>query len=59
MAAVFFTNKDNIFKQKYYRLKNELQKEHKVAIVAVAHKILRIIHTLLKNGVCWENKLLT
>jgi transposase len=59
MAAIFFTKTDNIFTQMYYRLKKELNKEHKVVLVAVAHKMLRIIHTLLKNGVKWENKLST
>ncbi|MDR2168767.1 MAG: hypothetical protein LBP59_01330 [Planctomycetaceae bacterium] len=57
MAAIYFTKDDNVFKQMYYHLTENLNKTHNVAVVAVAHKILKIAHTLVKNGVEWENKL--
>ncbi|GHT47120.1 hypothetical protein FACS189454_09230 [Planctomycetales bacterium] len=57
MAAVFVTKKDNVFKQMDQKLMDEGKKSHKVALIAVAHKILEVIHALLKNGTNWENKL--
>ncbi|MDR2172310.1 MAG: IS110 family transposase [Planctomycetaceae bacterium] len=57
MAAIYFTKDDNVFKQMYYHLTENLNKAHNVAVVAVAHKMLKIAHTLVKNGVEWENKL--
>jgi hypothetical protein len=41
----------------YYHLTEHLNKAHNVAVVAVAHKMLKIAHTLVKNGVEWETKL--
>lgn len=57
-AAVFFTKEDNVFKQMYHRLKTA-GKKHKEAIIAVAHKMLKIAHSLLKNQEMWKNKLNT
>ncbi|MDR2706613.1 MAG: hypothetical protein LBC02_12610 [Planctomycetaceae bacterium] len=41
----------------HQHLTKELHKLHKVAVIAVAHKMLKIAHTLVKNGVIWENKI--
>jgi transposase len=57
MAAIYFTKKNNVFKQMHQHLTKELHKPHKVAVIAVAHKMLKIAHTLVKNGVLWENKI--
>ncbi|MDR2757371.1 MAG: IS110 family transposase [Planctomycetaceae bacterium] len=57
MAAIFFTKNDNVFKQMYHHLTKNLCKTHNVALVAVSHKMLKIVHTLIKNNLKWENKL--
>ncbi|MDR0337749.1 MAG: hypothetical protein LBI18_11730, partial [Planctomycetaceae bacterium] len=57
MAAIYFTKTNNVFKEMYYHMTKELNKAHNVAVVAVAHKMLKIAHSLLKNGETWKNKL--
>jgi transposase len=57
MAAVFLTKKDNVFKKMYQKMTSEGKKAPNVARIAVAHKMLKIIHALLKYGVKWENKI--
>ena len=47
---------DNVFKQLYLRITKN--RPHKVGIIAVAHKILIIAHSLVKNNVRWQNKLI-
>ena len=56
LSAVKCTKTDNVFKRLYDRIVSK--RPHKVGIIAVAHKMLIIAHSLVKNGVKWENKLL-
>ncbi|MDR0609414.1 MAG: IS110 family transposase [Planctomycetaceae bacterium] len=56
IAATLVTKKDNIFKGMYERLTKEMHKPHKVALVAVSHKMIKIAHTLLKNGTKWKSE---
>lgn len=55
LSAVKVTKADNVFKQLYARI--VAKKPHKVALIAVAHKMLLIAHALVKSNVHWENKL--
>lgn len=57
LSAVKATKTDNVFKQLYER--TAAKRPHKVALVAVAHKMLLIAHALVKNSVYWENRLLS
>jgi len=54
LSAVKCTKSDNVFKRLYDRIVSK--KPHKVGIIAVAHKMLIIAHSLVKNCVQWENK---
>jgi hypothetical protein len=56
MAGVNRVKENNIFKQLYNRLL-EKGKTKMVALIAVAHKILRIAHYILKNKSPWINNL--
>lgn len=55
LSAVKSTKDDNVFKQLYSRITSK--RPPKVGLIAVAHKMLLIAHTLVKNEVYWENKL--
>ncbi|MDR0869325.1 MAG: transposase [Planctomycetaceae bacterium] len=57
MTAVHRCKEDNVFRQLFKRLTVELKKPYKSAMVAVIHKMVRVVHALLKNGTKWENKL--
>jgi transposase len=55
-SAVKCTKTDNVFKKLYERI--TAKKPHKVGLIAVAHKMMLIAHSLIKNNVRWENKLI-
>ncbi|MDR0869326.1 MAG: IS110 family transposase [Planctomycetaceae bacterium] len=55
-AAIHFTKTDNVFKRMFERLRLA-GKSYKSAMIAAAHKMLKIAHALLKSGTKWENKL--
>lgn len=55
LSAVKNVKEDNVLKRLYARI--AATRPHKVALTAVAHKMLRIAHALVKNNVHWENKL--
>jgi transposase len=57
MAAVHRCKDDNVFKQLFHKLTGELKKPFKVAMIAVMHKMLRVVHALIKNEKIWENKI--
>lgn len=56
LSAVKSVKADNVFKRLYDRV--TAKRPHKVGLIAVAHKILLIAHSLVKNNIYWENKLL-
>jgi hypothetical protein len=56
LSAVKSVKQDNVFKELYARI--TAGRPHKVGLIAVAHKMLLIAHSLVKNNVHWENKLL-
>jgi transposase len=56
MAGVNRVKENNIFKQLYNRLL-EKGKTKMIALIAVAHKILRVAHFILKNKTPWINNL--
>ncbi|MDR1142054.1 MAG: hypothetical protein LBL62_10200 [Planctomycetaceae bacterium] len=51
------TKTDNVFKRTYQHFIEK--KPPKVALIAVAHKIQKIAHSLIKNNCRWENKIFT
>jgi transposase len=55
-SAVYVVKQANVFQAMYERL-TAAGKSSKTALIAVAHKMLKIVHALLKNKVRWENKL--
>lgn len=54
-AVVSFVKADNVFKQLYLRITKN--RPHKVGIIAVAHKILKVAHAMVKNKQKWKNQL--
>ena len=48
-SVVTCVNADNVFKQFYLRITKK--RPHKVGIIAVAHKMLIIAHSMIKNNV--------
>jgi transposase len=59
MSAVYHCKDDNVFKQLFKRLTEELKKPFKMAMVAVMHKMGRILHALLKKGEKWNSQMTT
>lgn len=56
LSTVKSVKADNVFKRIYERI--TAKRPPKVGLVAVAHKILIVAHSLIKNNVRWENKIL-
>ncbi|GHT46633.1 hypothetical protein FACS189454_08080 [Planctomycetales bacterium] len=58
MSAVYHCKNDNVFRQLFKRLTEELKKPFKMAMVAVMHKMLRIVHALIKKGEKWKAQMI-
>jgi transposase len=56
MAAVYRCKADNVFRQLFKRLTEELRKPFKMAMVAVMHKMVRVVHALLKKREMWNSQ---
>jgi transposase len=56
LSAVKNVKEDNIFRKLYQRIM-EKKNAHKVAMIAVAHKLLKIAHGIIQKNTNWENKL--
>jgi transposase len=57
MTAVYRCKEDNVFRQLFKRLTDGLKKPFKMAMVAVMHKMVRVIHALIKNRQKWQYKI--
>ncbi len=55
LSAVKSVKEDNVFKRLYDRI--TAKRPPKVGLIAVAHKMLLVAHSLVKNNVYWENQL--
>ncbi|GHT41424.1 hypothetical protein FACS189443_3180 [Planctomycetales bacterium] len=58
MSAVYHCKNDNVFRQLFKRLAEELKKPFKTAMVAVMHKMLRIVRALIKKGGKWNPQMI-
>jgi hypothetical protein len=50
MAAVYRCKEDNVWRKLFKRLTEEWRKPFKMAMVAVIHKMVRVVHALIKKG---------
>ncbi|GHT46648.1 hypothetical protein FACS189454_08110 [Planctomycetales bacterium] len=57
-SAVYHCKNDNVFRQLFKRLTEELKKPFKMAMVAVMHKMLRVVHALIKKAEKWNDQIL-
>jgi hypothetical protein len=54
MAAMYCCKADNVFRKLFKRLTEELRRPFKMAMVAVIHKMVRVVHALIKKGEMWN-----
>jgi transposase len=57
MSAVYHCKTDNVFKRLFKRLTEVLKKPFKMAMVAVMHKMVQIVHALLKKEEKWNQQM--
>jgi hypothetical protein len=55
-ASGCFVKEDNVFRKLFKRLAEELRKPFKMAMVAVIHKMVRVVHALIKKGEMWNSQ---
>jgi hypothetical protein len=53
-AAVYRCKEDNVCRKLFKRLTEEWRKPFKMAMAAVIHKMVRVVHALLKKREMWN-----
>ncbi|GHT10726.1 hypothetical protein FACS1894170_03330 [Planctomycetales bacterium] len=54
MSAVYRCKNDNVFRQLFKHLTQELKKPFKMAMIAAMHKMVRGAHALIKKREMWN-----